>query len=594
MTFSMSILRLPTRFRVQMALLALPVLLMHLPDLWAGRLLDDIIVLDRCETLAWSALLTEGFRFERVELGNVWWIGQDTILCYFRPLLLASFRLPMLFAGSADVLQHAISIALHLFTTGVVLALGRRIFHSPRSAFLGALLFAASLHPRWAILLITARKELLVGALVLLALYLHVRGRTWWAAVSLAGAVASGEHAVVFPFMAVAWDVLSPQRRNGIETTAQASGRTWPAWAIYIGVLVIYLGVRSIVLEGVPLPVSPYFNDPRDPSFIPYVLMKTLVTAFSLSTTFPYVGRPIIEFWLNHLWVLAICVTIIAALFVLLFSAARDRRLCVVFLILTALAYLPFVPMIALPWYLYLPSAFYALATGAALDGASLDPPRGRALHRRFLTGLVCSAVVVNIIIGMILSWGPPRPPFGPGIDSPEDLSRAIAELVKEEPLDRKLLFVDAPSPPPFFYFVHLLSAETGRDSHDLAVLTSKPRRQAPDGGMVARVDANRFRVVSPERPYFEKCMKKLLWLFPEGLIEEGRRFERAWFSVTIEAVGEPPATSDRGTRFFTTEPGIEALMVEISPDVRPPLVIGFQEQEPLILLDMAEPAQAP
>lgn len=97
------------------------------------------------------------------------------------------------------------------------------------------------------------------------------------------------------------------------------------------------------------------------------------------------------------------------------------------------------------------------------------------------------------------------------------------------------------------------------------------------------------FLIESNRRPYFSNPVKKLLWLFPEGLIATGRSYTRPWLTVTIEAVGPPPRPSDRGRRFFSDEPGITALSVQVKPGVSPPLVVGFRENEPMILFDMRQ-----
>jgi hypothetical protein len=394
----------------------------------------------------------------------------------------------------------------------------------------------------------------------------------------------SGEHAVVFPLMAILWDTLVSRRQASDGTHEHLPRRAWLTWVVYLCALAAYLAIRFLALNGVPLPAKPYFNDPFASGFLPYTLLKLLVMVFSLTTTIPFVDRPIIEVWLNHSGVFAACALAPVLIIVLLLTAARDRRLCLVLLILSLVAYLPFIPMAAIPFYLYTPCMFYAIAVGAALDGRSLGTPRGRALHRRFLTVLVSAAAAGTFLIGTALSWGLARSPFAPGVDSPHRLAQAVTRLLENEPRDRKVIFVDAPSPPPFFYFVHLLSSGTGRDPHDFTVLTCPPRRSTRRAGSLTVRDGRNFLLESPERPYFSTPVKRLLWFFPEGLTAPGRIFERDWFTVTIESLGEPPAHSDRGHRFFSTEPGITGLSVQVSSDVPPPLVIGFRGQEPLVL----------
>jgi hypothetical protein len=545
--------------------------------------MDDVVVLDKCETLPWSVLLTEGFRFQRTELGDVWWIGQETIMCYFRPLLLATLRVPIMLTASADWLQHAINMVLHLTAAALLLALCRTMLTSPRSAFLATLFFTVCFHPRWAVLLISARKELLVGVLVLLALQLHLRNSWKWAAVAFAGALLSGEHAVAFPFIAFLWDCLAPRNRLGAAVASAPARRAWPSWATYLSVLVVYIGVRTISLDGLPLPVPPYCNDPLTPGFATYLLLRPIILLFSLTTGAPFVDRPIIEIWFNHPVALVISIGALLSIITLLLVTASDRRLCATLLILAIVAYLPFLPLAAIPFYLYTPCIFYALAIGAALDVPPHRPSTNRPWPRRLLATLVGGAALVNLIIGIALSWGPSRPPFLPGTRAPQRVARAVAELLENEPLDRNVIFVDAPPPPPFFYFVYELSRISGRDPAHLAVVTCRHRRSDGERPSLKVRDREHIQLASWERPYFLNTVKKLLWCFPDGLIAKGRTFERDWLSVTIAATSEHPP----GPRhFFAREPGITALSICVRPDAAP-LIIGFDDQQPVVLADM-------
>ena len=211
-----------------LVLLALIMALLYAPDLLRGRMLDDIVVLEKCERLGWRQLIVDGMRFTQAELGCVWWVQQDTILHYFRPLLLFSFRLPLVVGDSSDILQHAINIVVHFATAAWVLIWGHSLFDNRRSAVVAALFIAACLPARWAVLLIVGRKELLTGALLLWALYLHVRGRRRVAMVLFGAGLLTGEHAVVFPVLAVLWAWLIgsiTSRKNCLEARCSV----WPS-----------------------------------------------------------------------------------------------------------------------------------------------------------------------------------------------------------------------------------------------------------------------------------------------------------------------------------------------------------------------------
>ena len=72
-------------------LLAIIVAILYGPSLWKGRMMDDFMILEKCEKLPLTTLLSEGLKADREELGDFWWIEQKTIFHYFRPLLVFTF-----------------------------------------------------------------------------------------------------------------------------------------------------------------------------------------------------------------------------------------------------------------------------------------------------------------------------------------------------------------------------------------------------------------------------------------------------------------------------------------------------------------------
>jgi hypothetical protein len=584
----------PANFAKPLLLLALILGLLYGPTLLRGRLLDDIVVLDKCERLGWKQLLVDGMRFTQAELGCAWWVQQETILHYFRPLLLVSFRLPLVVGDTSDILQHAINIVAHFATVALVLLWGHSLFDHTRSAFVAALFIAVCLPARWAVLLVVGRKELLTGALLLWALYLHARRRRRWAMVLFGAGLLTGEHAVVFPVLAVLWDCLVGRVRLGRSCSPTAPHRAWPAWCGYLIILVVYAGIRAVALGGVPFPAPPYFEHPFAAGFLPYAALKALVMLFCLLTTAPFMDRPFIQVWLDHPLLLGACVVATALILALLVTEARNRRLCAVFLLCAGAAYLPFICMAAIPIYLYMPSVFYALAVGAAVDGVTAKSLRTRRLRQGVLSCLVAGAIAANVVVALFVNWGRPWSRFERPTERPQRVAAAVEELLANQPPGREVLFVEPPSPPPAFYFAYVLAQRTGRAPCDLAVLCARSAR-SPDAGYKIRRDGAGSFVVETDGPtYFDTPVEKLLWLFPEGLIEPGRAFGQSWFTVTITQVGDPPAPTQRGHRFFSVEPGIRSLRIGVAPDQPEPLVVGFQHGKPVILLDMAAPLRVP
>jgi hypothetical protein len=275
---------------------------------------------------------------------------------------------------------------------------------------------------------------------------------------------------------------------------------------------------------------------------------------------------------------------------VLLVTVARDRRLGVVFLLCAGTAYLPFICMVAMPIYLYTPSLFYALAVGAAVDGLPRMSLRVGSLRQRALSTLVAGGIAANVVVALLVNWGRPWSRFERPGDDPHRAAAAVEEMLANQPLGRAVLFVEPPSPPPAFYFAYILAQHTGRNLCDFAVLCARSARSPGAGYNIRREGESSFIVEADGRAYFDTPLEKLLWLFPEGLIQPGRLFHQGWYAVTIAEVGDPPAPTQRGHRFFSTEPGIRALRVRVAADKPKPLVVGFRQGKPVVLLDMAAP----
>jgi len=578
----------PAKLAKPLLLLALILAVLYGPDVLRGRMLDDIIVLDKCERLGWRPLLVDGMRFTQAELGCAWWVQQETILHYFRPLLLVSFRLPMVIGDTSDILQHAINIVVHFATVALVLIWGQCFFEHRRSAVVAALFVAVCLPARWAVLPIVGRKELLTGALLLWALYLHVRGRRRWAAALFGAALLTGEHAIVFPVLAVLWDCLIGPGRLGPGLSPTAPRRVWPAWCPYLIILILYFGVRTVALGGLPLAAPPYFQHPFATGFVPYAMLKALVMLFCLVTTAPFMDRPFIQMWLDHPLLLGACLLVTVLILVLLVTVARDRRLGVVFLLCAGATYLPFICMAAIPIYLYMPSLFYALAVGAAVDGVKRMSLRVGPLRQRGLSILVAGGIAANIVVALLVNWGGPWSRFERPGDDPHRVAAAVETMLAAQPFERTVLFVEPPSPPPAFYFAYVLAQGTGRSPCDLAVLCARSAPSPGAGYKITRDGVDSFTVEADGRTYFDTPLEKLLWFFPERLIQPGRVFRQPWFTLTITQVGDPPA--QRGHRFFSAEPGIRALRVCVAAGKPKPLVVGFRQGKPVILLDMGVP----
>ena len=576
------------RLSAQVLILGLVVLMMHSSGLWRGRMLDDFFILDKCKTMPLGDLLAGGLTIRREEAGDFWWIDQDTILSYFRPLLVLTYKLPGLVTKHPDFWQHLINLLFHLGTVLLVLAAARRLTRDPKSSFLAALFFAVSVHHLLAVQWISGRKEPMIGLFLILAFFLHLKGQRACASLAFLGALLTGEQSLAFPVMALLWDILGPEPRPEGETgSARKIRGGLPAWALYFGILVLYLVFRALIFRGPGSPVSPYYSSPLSFGNIPQTLFKIILFLFSLTLSAPYVDQVIVERWINSPVFFGLSVLLIALVILVMLAPVRRRRASLTLFILAVVSYLPFLPMAALPYYLYTPSLFFALAVGAGLADRSRTSSSAKAGPGRGLPLLVIGLMILNAATGMILSWTS----SGDYFKLPPGTLYLTAGLLEKIPKDRNVLLVDVPADyiPAFFHFDKLLAEFTGRDPRSLAFITDRPGGSDSSSSQWTPLGPSGFRIHSTGRPYFNSPGGRLMWLFPERNLEPGKTFSRGWYSVTIRKLAPETKPFNRGHRFFSKKEGITDLDVTLKEGALPPLVISFLNKTPYILVDMKE-----
>ena len=554
-------------------LLAIIVAILYGPSLWKGRMMDDFMILEKCEKLPLTTLLSEGLKADREELGDFWWIEQKTIFHYFRPLLVFTFWLPIQLSNNSDFAQHLINLFLHLLTAGLLFELGKRLFQETRAAFLSVLLFTVSTHHLLAVQWIAARKELLTGALLILAFYLHTKKRLPWAALAYMGALLSGEHAAIFPVLVLLWDLIN--RKSKIRSF-------WRSWLVYSGILVCYMLIRAAVLGGFPVPASPYYQTVFQSRFLVYILLKFAGFFFSLTSSVPYAVRWIIWEWQNNPLLMGGCFTITLGFLFFLIKASKKRSDCLAFLLLAMVSFIPFVFLEGLPYYLYTPYVFFALAVGASLSKDS----KVFANHvRKFLPAVVILTILINFGAGMAFNWSS----FGNFLKVPPDQLSKLAKILEKEPGDRPVFFIDLPNsfPVPYFHFINSLATKTGREPRTMAIISAKRDNTSGNLSKARPLGGSRFLIERVKRPYFDTALRNTPWLFPEGIAVEDKTFLRPFYRVTIKSIPEKNASSSRAQRFLSRDRGIKSLEIEFSEEIPPPLIIGFDGKDPLILLDM-------
>lgn len=563
-------------------ILMLVVAVLYVPSLWQGRMMDDHMILKKCEELPFTALLSEGLEASRSELGDFWWIEQETLFHYFRPLLVFTFWLPVQLADFSDFFQHVINLLLHLLSAGLLFALAKRLFRDPWIAFLSALLFAVSIHHLLAVQWIAARKELLTGALLILAFSEHTKQRFHWASLAFAGALLSGEHSVFFPVLALIWDLFS--RRSGSRTPRRI-------WIVYAAVLLGYLIIRTAVLGGIPLPVSPYYQMPFQGRDFEYLFFKLAALVFSLTSSVPFAARWIIWEWINCPLLMLAGLAAAAAILVFLFKAAEKRSLCLAFCSMAVVSFIPFLFFEGLPFYLYTPYVFFALAVGASLSLNSRYPGLSPSLPRKILPAAVLLTVLLNLGAGLFFFWSA----SGAFLKIPQAQLDELAAVLDGEAEDRPVFIVDLPNsfPVPYFHFSSALAEKTGHDPRRLAVLSAKRDNISGNLSEARALGTVKFEVGRATRPYFDSSLRNAAWLYDDGIAVEGRTFRRSFYSVTIAEIPEEAGRPGRAQRFFSRERGILTLRIDCSEEIPPPLVIGFDGKDPIVLLDMKKSTES-
>ena len=555
-------------------LVAVLVLAVHAPALWRGRVGDDVYLLPCYAQQSWTTLIADGLTFPRSDFGHIWWAEGNPLARYFRPLSVATVRLVIDLAGDADWLHHTASLGFHLACAFLVLAVARQLFREERSAIFAALVFALSPHTLLGAQWISGRKEILVAIFILLALAFHSRRRAGWAMAAFTAALFSGEQAAIFVALVLAWDLLSPLEAD--DNIPPLRSRFRPAWLLYFVVLIAYGAIRWAVLGSRTFPSPPYFYSPFTPGFMIHAILNGVTFLASATANLPYMDY--VKLHMAHRPILLVPILLWAGIFLAwLYRASGNRRLAVSMMILAAISWIPFVFFSALPFYLYLPVLFFALAVGTAFDGALAYKKAERSRAQRLLVPLLGIFLVFSVITTSLASWWPKR-------DQETIASRFTPRLVKllaQIPRDQKVLLVHVPNRA--VVGLPNVARLSGRRPGDFALVTiyNASRRMTPPPPDVRYLDPRTIIVESQEVPYWATPYEKAMSFFPDNYAVEGRTVVRPWFTVTVLQVKHVKDTSPGGFRLYPWEPGVARLKVRVASSVSPPVVIVFHGLDP-------------
>jgi len=544
------------------SLIVLVVLLVFLPALWTEAMIDDLYILRKCAKLPFLELLSEGFHFRTSDFGHVWWISTDTMAHYFRPLLLLSFRLPMLLPLPVDLIQHAINIALHLAVCLALLALSRKLGMGKRAVLISTIFVAVNPHAIVPVHWMVARKETLVALALIGLLWFHGKRRRPLALLCLGCALASGEQAIVFPLIVLVFDLLITNNEG--QHWRQVAKERWRDWFALIDVTIGYLIIRYLVLGPPVIPTAPYCTAPWTANYLAKALGRLALAATSLCTGLPYIEHCIwlgLDFAALALLVLAFSGCVLWSIWHLV----PTRRVRAGLFLSIAIAWSPFSIMIAAPFYLYTPLVLFSIALGFAVQGipSNANSSKGRMGRLILLVAFFVSAL--GAFAASYAGWAPtPRE-----VSFASKMGEPVSQIVSKLSSKTKVIFVDLPILA--LHIVPYVHDATGHPVANFLLLASRNDFLNAPAARLTVHSPHRFALESPDRPFFATQSDRLMNFMRDETLDEQSTFYGPWYRVTIEREGKR---------------GIASMNLIIDDSEAPVVIISFAGGHPSILYE--------
>ncbi|MBL8859690.1 MAG: tetratricopeptide repeat protein [Planctomycetes bacterium] len=214
--------------------------------LFLGATLDDVFIVER------NPLSHGVSQIAGIFTTSYWGFDPrlpDTSL--YRPFTILTFALERSVFGHTLWVSHAVNVLLHATASALVFVTVRRLFEDARIAFAAAILFAV--HPAHveAVAGLVGRAESLAALGILTCVYAWDRARDghWkWiaiAALACAAGAASKEIGVTAPAVALAAEIVLPERR----WLLRGDRRAWIAMVVLASVLGAFLVVHASITE---------------------------------------------------------------------------------------------------------------------------------------------------------------------------------------------------------------------------------------------------------------------------------------------------------------------------------------------------------
>ncbi len=354
-----------------------PLLLFALGALLYARTLGGGFVLDDQSAVRDNPIVKRGDLVEI--LGTDYWAGfHGDRSGLYRPLTVWTFALNRRLAGEEPFSYHLVNILLHGAVAALLCLVWRRCLGQEELAWWAALLFAVQPALCEAVAGLVGRADLLAAFFSLLALHQHLAGsqarrRHWWAGAALLAALLSKESAVALPALLLLVDLF---QYRGFSQKCY-----WPAHLGYAAVVLLYLGLRQLVLGGLLVGQIDAFDNPLANLDTPLRWANALLVLGrylgllalpqGLCADYSFAALPLAPIWSLPALLLALAVP--AGLGLLLWAAWRRLPAAALGLGWLLLALAP-VANLFFPIgtgmaerLLYLPAAGFALAAAALL-----------------------------------------------------------------------------------------------------------------------------------------------------------------------------------------------------------------------------------
>ncbi len=329
--------------------------------------LDDWHNLWKAHQASWTlASLTEHFTFLDSSSIASWNLPLAPPYHFFRPLVVASFKFDLGWAGLSPYGLHLSNLLFHLIVVLLVVRLFYLLTGDEQLAKWGGLFFALQPQNTVAVVWISGRTETIAAIWLLSALLSYIafrrEKRKRWLFLLLFFqflSMLTKENTVLLPAMIVAYEWVFERPRS-------SSFRSWLKMATFtlspvVLFLFAYLYYRFFIFHSGPLPPAPYMRPIFSWSFLPFVVAKFsyyLLAIISNAFILPLFGT---EFLTSHWWALLLLIFVDVVIYFFLLRRIGNRSSVQFGILIFLFSLIPTMTVLTTDLYLYIGSIGFAL-----------------------------------------------------------------------------------------------------------------------------------------------------------------------------------------------------------------------------------------